>query len=300
MVRRFLFAFIALLMALATAAVWAPLTVLSAITPANGLREIHGIAYGENPRHRLDVVAPVEPSSGRPVVVFFYGGAWQEGDRAQYRFVARSLASRGWVTIVPDYRVHPEARFPDFLEDGAAAVRWARDHAAEYGGNPSRLFLMGHSAGAYNAAMLALDARWLHGVGLDPARDVRGWIGLSGPYDFLPIVDPVVQIVFGPRDRWPATQPIAYVSANSPPALLLTGEADERVRPGNSVRLAAALRAVKVPVQLITFPEAGHARTLMALWPWPTGDVPVLEAVAAFIREWSPRRRQDRMPSLGD
>ena len=288
MFRRFLLAFFGLLTALAAVAAWAPLAVLSAVTPATGLREIHGIAYGEHPRHRLDVAAPVEPSRGRPVVVFFYGGAWQEGDRAQYRFVSRSLAARGWVTVVPDYRVHPEARFPDFLQDSAAAVRWARDHAAEHGGDPTRLFLMGHSAGAYNAAMLALDARWLRGAGLDPARDVRGWIGLSGPYDFLPIVDSVVQTVFGPRERWPATQPIAYVSTGSPPALLFTGEADERVRPGNSVRLAAALRAVKAPVRLITFPGAGHVRTLMALWPWSAGDVRVLEAVTAFIREWSP------------
>lgn len=288
MVRRFLFAFIGLMAALAGLAAWAPLAVLSAITPAHGLREAPDIAYGQGPRHRLDVVAPDEPASGRPVVVFFYGGAWQEGDRAQYRFVARSLAARGWVTVVPDYRVHPEARFPDFLQDGASAVRWARDHAPEYGGDPSRLFLMGHSAGAYNAAMLALDGRWLRGVGLDPARDLRGWIGLSGPYDFLPIVDPVVQTVFGPRERWPATQPIAYVATGSPPALLLTGEDDKRVRPGNSLRLAAALRAVRVPVRLITFPEAGHARTLMALWPWLSGNVPVLEAVAAFVGERSP------------
>lgn len=297
MSRRLMLVLIALVVAAAAVAACSPLTLLSAATPSGDLREDLDLAYGNDARHRLDVAAPRGNRGSRPVVVFFYGGAWQGGERAQYRFAARALAERGIVAVVPDYRVYPAARFPDFLHDCAAAVRWARDNAARYGGDPNRLFVMGHSAGAYNAAMLALDGRWLHDAGLDPKRDLAGWIGLSGPYDFLPIVDPVVQTVFGPRDTWPATQPIAYVSAGAPRALLITGNADTRVRPGNSVRLADALQRVGVPVQLITYPEIGHARTLVALSPWLRGDLPVLEAVTAFVgedhAEGAPRARAE-------
>lgn len=282
MSRRFALA-LAALVSLAVVASCSPLTLLSATTLSNGLRESRDIPYGDGPRRRLDVYAPDARTGSRPVIVFFYGGAWQWGDRAEYRFAARALADRGFVTVVPDYRVHPEARFPDFLRDCAAAVRWAHDNATRLGGDPDRLYVMGHSAGAYNAAMLALDARWLGAVGLDPKRDLAGWIGLSGPYDFLPIIDPVVQTVFGPRDTWPATQPIAYVSRGAPRALLVTGDADTRVRPGNSTRLATALRSAGVPVELTTYPDIGHARTLVALSPWFRWDVPVLDAVTAFV-----------------
>lgn len=270
------------LVVLGVVAAVAPLRVLSAVTPGGGQTERRDIAYGDGPRHRLDVYRP-QGEGARPVVIFFYGGAWQEGERAQYRFVGRALARAGFVAVLPDYRVHPEVRWPAFLQDGAAAVRWVREHAAELGGDPGRIFLMGHSAGAYNAAMLALDRRWLGAAGLDPARDVAGWIGLSGPYDFLPIVDPVVQTIFGAREAWPVTQPIAYVTAGAPPALLLHGTGDTRVRPGNSERLAARLRAAGVPARLATYPDLGHADTLIALAPLFASRAPVLEAVTAFI-----------------
>lgn len=260
-----------------------PLGLLNATTPSEGYRREAGIAYGSLARQKLDVYVPAGAAQPLPVVVFFYGGGWQEGRREDYRFAGEALASRGCVAVVPDYRVYPEVRYPEFLRDAAAAVRWVHDHVGDYGGDPTRLFVMGHSAGAYNAAMLALDNRWLAEVGLDPQRMLRGWIGLSGPYDFLPIKTPVIQTIFGPRDQWPATQPIAYVSATAPPALLMTGDADTRVLPRNSERLAARMREAGVAVTEHVYPGLGHGRTVAALArPFRT-DPPILEEVGRFV-----------------
>lgn len=266
------------------AAAFAPLRALSWVSPGGSTDEVFDLAYGEGARQHVDVYAgKARTTRPAPAVVFFYGGAWQTGERAHYRFAGRALAAMGAVVMVPDYRLYPGVRYPGFLEDCATAVRWARDNAAKFGADPARLFLMGHSAGAYNAAMLALDARWLRPHGLDPARDLAGWIGLSGPYDFLPIVDPVVQTIFGPRVHWPATQPIAFATAAAPRALLLTGTADERVRPGNSERLAAKLRSLNVDVDLALYAECSHADTLIALSPLFAGRAPVLGAVETFL-----------------
>lgn len=261
-----------------------PLGLLNATTPSAGYRRDAGIPYGVLPRQQLDIYISTNAQGPLPVAVFFYGGAWQEGSRDEYRFVGEALAAHGFLTLVPDYRVYPEVRYPEFLRDAAAAVRWARDHASGYGGDPSRLFLIGHSAGAYNAAMLALDDRWLGEVGLDPKAALRGWIGLSGPYDFLPIRTPVIRTIFGPSESWPSTQPVAYVSTGAPPALLLTGEADTRVRPDNTARLAAGLRDAGATVTVFTYPGVGHGRTVAAFARPFRGNPPILEEIVRFVR----------------
>jgi len=139
---------------------------LNAIQRGAGLSEADDVAYGPDQRHRLDVYAPAAPRPGAPIVVFFYGGNWNSGERADYRFIGRSLAEDGAIVVIPDYRVYPQVRWPDFLRDSAQAVRWAYDNAAHLGANPDRIVLMGHSAGAYNAVKLATDGRWLAEVGL--------------------------------------------------------------------------------------------------------------------------------------
>ena len=132
-----------------------PAVVLNALAP-DGLAREAGLAYGEGPSRRLDVYAPPAAGGPRPVVVFFYGGSWQNGKREDYRFAGAALAAEGFVAMVPDYRKYPEVRFPGFVEDGASAVAWARREAARFGGDPSKLWVMGHSAGAHIAALLAL------------------------------------------------------------------------------------------------------------------------------------------------
>jgi len=205
----------------------------------------------------LDVYRPVGGARNAPVVVFFYGGSWQSGERNYYRFVGEALSRRGVLVLIPDYRKAPKDVFPAFMEDGATAVAWARAHAADYGGDPRRVFLMGHSAGAHIAALLATDGQFLAAQGLHP-RDLAGVIGLSGPYDFLPLTDPKVMQALGPSAGWPSTQPVNFVDGDEPPFLLLHGDADTTCWPSNSQHLAARLRAHNEPAELVIVPGVGH------------------------------------------
>ena len=261
-----------------------PLSTFNALVPQDRgvVRVAQGIAYGSDPRQRLDVYAPrrhgPEPL---PVILFFYGGSWSSGARGGYAFVGRALAARGFVTVIPDYRLVPQVRFPAFVEDGAAAVRWVRAHIAMQGGDPARIVLAGHSAGAYNAAMLALDPRFL---GRDRVA-VRGFAGLAGPYDFSLDDGPITRAAFaGVRDPR-ATQPISFAAADSPPALLAFGADDRTVRPANSEALAAKLTAAGVKVTLRRYPRLGHIGIVTAIASPFRGKAPVLDDVAAFARE---------------
>jgi acetyl esterase/lipase len=243
----------------------------------------HDVAYASGARGKLDVYAPRNPRAKASVVVFLYGGSWQSGSKALYRFVGLSLASRGFITIIPDYRLYPEVRYPAFLRDNALAVAFAKQHAADWGGDPTRLFLIGHSAGAYNAAMLALDRRWLGEVGLDPRRDIAGMVGLAGPYDFLPLRDETLKIIFGPEHQRPDSQPINHVERRAPPLLLLAGDRDETVDPGNSTRLASAVRARGGAVLVHVCPGLGHASILISLSGLFRRRGGVLDQIATFV-----------------
>ena len=266
--------------------------VLNATVSTDTYRRTKDIAYGPDGgaqgRQKLDVYQPLNSASagtGRaPMVVFFYGGSWSSGDRADYRFVGEALASQGIVTVIADYRLSPSVRYPAFLEDSALAVRWAFEQAEQYGGNPAKVFVMGHSAGAYNAAMLALDKRWLGGVGLGPER-LAGWIGLAGPYDFLPIGDVQTQVAFD----WPNTpadsQPLVFASPASPPALLLAPTHDKVVSAQRStVAMANKLKASGVRVQSELFDTVSHVTLVASMAAVLRGRAPVLERVTAFVK----------------
>jgi acetyl esterase/lipase len=247
-----------------------------------------GEAYGAHPRQRLDVYAPprsaLRGTAGEaPLAVFFYGGSWDSGRRQDYNWVGRALASRGFVTIIADYRLYPEVKYPAFLEDAALAVRWACDHAARFGGDPTRIVLAGHSAGAYNAAMLALDGRYLKAAGVEPGR-VKALAGLSGPYDFLPLQGEISRRTFGGTADLPGTQPMAYVTAASPPAFLATGDADNMVWPRNTVALARTLRDAGVEVEERHYPEVDHINMVLALSRPLRGRAPVLDEMTEFLR----------------
>lgn len=253
---------------------------LNAATPGRGA-VARDVAYGEGRRRTLDVYVPRRTPA--PVVVFFYGGGWDTGAKADYAFVGKALASKGYVAVIPDYRLYPEVRYPAFLEDGARAVAWAKAHARDYGGDPGRMVLMGHSAGAYNAAMLALDPRWLEAVGLDPRKDIRGMVGLAGPYDFLPLQSDKLKIIFGPEDQRPLTQPIRYADAADPPLWLAHDEGDTVVDPGNMTRLEAAVRARGGSVQTRSYKGLNHA-LMVGVLAWPLRFMaPVLRDAAVFI-----------------
>lgn len=269
-----------LLLALLAVAACSPLRAFNAVVPHDGgVSVARGIAYGSDPRQRLDVYVPTgQVSTPRPVIVFFYGGSWNSGVREGYGFAGRALAAAGFVVVVPDYRLVPAVRFPAFLEDGAAAVRWVRANVAAFGGDGGRLVLAGHSAGAYNAAMLALDPRWLGG----DREALRGLIGLAGPYDFLPFDQPAAVAAFGQWPKPTETQPVNFVEAGDPPALLLTGADDTIVRPRNSDALAAKLRAAGVPVERKSYAGMGHVGILTAIARPFRGRAPVLRDMIAF------------------
>jgi acetyl esterase/lipase len=241
-------------------------------------------AYGTGDRRSLDVYLPKTESRDRTIIVFFYGGSWQSGSKEMYRFVGQAFAARGFVTVIPDYRVYPEVRYPGFVDDAAQSVAWARSHAASLGGDPHRIFLIGHSAGAYIAAMLAYDPTWLGKVGLDPKRDVSAMVGLAGPYDFLPLKDPTLMEIFGPTATRDATQPINHVSPGAPPAFLVAGSADKLVDPGNSTRLADRLKEAGDSVQTAAYPGIGHIELLLSI-AWPLRfRTPVLSDVDTYLK----------------
>lgn len=260
-----------------------PIKVLNALTPGSSFTKTSGIAYGSDPRQRLDVYRPRQAVPGAPVVVFFYGGSWNSGSRSDYDFVGEALASRGMVVVIADYRLYPQVRYPAFLQDGARAVAWTHEHIADFGADPQRLYLMGHSSGAYNAAMLALDPRLLAEVDLTP-RIIKGWIGLAGPYDFLPIRNTEVRPVFFYPDSPPDSQPINHVSHDAPPALLMASNDDSLVNPQrNTGGLASKLRAAGVPVQEFYFSRTSHATLVAALSRPLRRLAPVLERISGFV-----------------
>ncbi len=252
--------------------------------PAGGdWRKLSGIAYGVGPRRKLDVYHPAQ-ARGAPVVVYFYGGSWQGGSRDLYRFVGAALAARGIVTVVPDYSIFPQARFPEFLQDAAAAIAFARERAVAWGGDPQRLVLMGHSAGAHIAAMLAFDRQWLGAAGLNASSDIAGLVGLAGPYDFLPLKDPILQSIFGGADR-AETQPISFVSGKAAPALLIAPRFDPVVNPDNTRRMAARIRKHGGDVRTRFYGRVGHLTLVGALAPPLRFLAPVLRDVTDFV--WS-------------
>ena len=272
-----------------------PLQTFNALVPKDGgVRVVAGDQpFREGPRGRLDLYAPgrADRNGGKlPVIVFFYGGSWSSGDRTGYAFAGRALAAQGFLVAIPDYRLVPEVHYPEFVEDGAAAVRWVRANAARYGGDPDRIVLAGHSAGAYNAAMLSVDERWL---GADRAA-IRGFVGLAGPYAFLPLDTPATRGAFGRVADLPGTQPITHAGAGDPPALLMVAGKDTLVRPANATKLATALRQAGVPAEIRTYPEVGHVGILTALSRLFRGKAPVLRDLAEFARRvTAPDSRRD-------
>jgi acetyl esterase/lipase len=270
-----------------------PLSALNAVSPAGDVRNSSGLRYGVGARGLLDIYRPAPGSAdagNAPVIVFLYGGNWVSGERQDYAFVGRALAARGFVVVIPDYRLYPEVRYPDFLDDGAQALAWTRREIAGHGGDPDKLFVMGHSAGAYNAAMLALDARWLGKQGMTP-RQLRGWIGLAGPYDFLPVTNRTTRPVFRYPDTPPAAQPFRHVTVGAPPALLIAANSDDLVNPvRNTGGLAARLRAAQVPVQEVYYDGVSHTTLVASLSTSLRRLAPTLDAVAAFVRSQPSRQ----------
>jgi acetyl esterase/lipase len=278
-----------------------PVNILNAVISDKGYRLSSGVAYGELPRQTLDIYTPNDALTsnhksqdkttsisqathkGLPVVVFFYGGSWDSGNRGSYKFIGEAMTSQGFIAVIPDYRVYPEVRFPGFMQDPAQAAKWVKQHAAEFGGDPERVFLAGHSAGAHIAAMLVLDPQFLAQQASKPG-DFAGMIGLAGPYDFLPLKSERLKTIFGAEDQRAKSQPINFVSGHNPPMLLMVGDKDGTVWPRNTYNLAARIKAAGGPVEVAEFAGYGHI-DMAAKLAKPLRDQRMLETMTAFIKQ---------------
>lgn len=258
-----------------------PATVLNVLAPNRLVAD--GIPFGTDPRQRLDIYRPTG-SGPFPVMVFLYGGAWDSGERSMYRFVGDAFAAHGILTVIPDYRLWPGVRYPVFLQDCALALAWTRANIAGHGGRSSPPALIGHSAGAYNAAMLALDPSLLGAVGRSPRADLSRVVGLAGPYDFLPLHSDKLRDVFGPGPAAASTQPITHVDGRNPPMLLAAGTADGTVMPLNTIRLAARIRAEGGPVEERLYPGVDHLEIVGAIGRPLQSLAPTLRDCLSFLR----------------
>ncbi len=258
---------------------FAALQIFNTLVPKDqeSLKTESDMAYGPDPRQTFDIYMPRKATLPLPIVVFVHGGSWQAGSKNGYEFAGRALAAQGFMTMVINYRLHPQGRYPAFVEDVVAASRWVADNAKSLGGDPARLFLMGHSAGAYNVAMAALDARY------DATRPrLAGVITLAGPFDFLPLDTASTIAVFGATPNLPATQPINHARATAPAFLLLHGSADTTVFPRNSIALDKALAVAGAASTLKIYDGVSHVGIMLALAK-PLRKTPVLADVSRFI-----------------
>lgn len=260
-----------------------PLSAINTLLPNDGgsRHAARDIAYGDDPRQTLDIYVPAGATGSSPVMTFIYGGGWDNGSKNDYSFVGHAFASRGFVTVVPDYRLVPQVRFPDFLRDCAQALRWVQDNIAGQGGDVGRVHLSGHSAGAYNAVMIALDRRYGARAGVRPGL-VRSVSGLAGPYDFLPLDDDRTRAAFGQTQDLSQTQPVNVVRAGGPRVFLATGDADTTVFPRNTYALGRKLKAAGATVEVKTYAGVGHPGILLALGKSFRGNAPALDDIVRF------------------
>ena len=262
-----------------------PLGVLNAVGPRDpGVRRVaRDLAYGPDPRQRFDLYAPsaASPAAPMPVVVFFYGGGWDSGSKDLYGWAAQALAARGFVVAVADYRLVPQAVFPVFIEDAAAATAGVAEVVAGYGGDPDRLGVIGHSAGAHLALMITLDRRYMAAVGKPDL--IKAAAGLAGPYDFLPFDVASSINAFGQAPDPEQTQPLHFARADAPPLWLGHGTADVIVHDEDTILLEARMRELGGRCEAKLYPGLSHEDLIATFSPLFRKKAPVLADVSAFF-----------------
>jgi acetyl esterase/lipase len=266
----------------------AGLLVVNLLAGFDNYHVYENLSYGAEKQNVMDVYVPeTKKISGQPdklpVVVFFYGGCWggcKTLTKEQYVFVAQALTARGYLVVIPDYRHYPEVKFPQIMVDATQTVEWVKKTIGQFGGDSGRLFLMGHSAGAQLAALLTLNERYLL-----PGTwsSLRGFIGLAGPYDFLPFTEEYQRIVFGPQENYPASQPVNFVSGNESPLLLLYGTDDDTVRSYNTESLTKKVKQAEGCVETHYYDGLDHAGLIGALALPLQNSTSVLSDIASFL-----------------
>ncbi len=262
-----------------------PVKVLNTLVPDTSYELVSAVDYGSHQRHKLDIYLPKNPKvsdSLNKVIIFYYGGNWDSGERADYKFAAEALASLGHIVVVPDYRVYPDVLFPGFMADPVSAAKWVKTNIKKYNGDANKVFLAGHSAGAHIAVMMAINAEYLAQVSLKPS-DFAGVIGLAGPYDFLPLTSDRLKTIFGPEAMQWKSQPINFVDGKNPPLLLAVGMKDGTVWPRNSINLAKKIKDNNGLVEVAEFASYGHIDMVTKLAKPLRGDGDLLKSIAVFI-----------------
>lgn len=262
-----------------------PVKILNSIIPTDQYNTKENIAYGKLDRQKLDLYIPKNnEDKPLPVVLFYYGGGWDSGNKDNYLFVAEAFTSKGYLTVIPDYRVFPEVKFPEFMHDPVSAGQWVKQSIAEYGGDPNNIYVVGHSAGAHIGMMLNLNKDYLASVDLKP-NQFRAFIGLAGPYDFLPLQSNRLKDIFGPEEtRW-KSQPINFVTGDNQPTLLLVGLKDDTVWPKNSINLANAIEEKDGQVQVVKYPSYGHVDMVAKLAKPFRGSSTLLDDMVQFMQK---------------
>ena len=267
------------------AAACSPLGMLNSLGPRDrGVRRVaRDLEYGPHPRQRFDIYAPsaATPTSLLPVLVFFYGGGWDSGSKDLYGWAAQALAAQGFVVAVADYRLVPEVLFPVFIQDAAAATAGVARVVATYGGDPARLGVLGHSAGAHLAMMIALDRRYMAAVGKPDL--IKAAAGLAGPYDFLPFDVPASISAFGQAPDPEQTQPLHFARADAPPLWLGHGTADTVVHDEDTILLEARIKELGGRCEAKLYPGLSHEDLIATFSPLFRKKAPVLADVSAFL-----------------
>ena len=247
---------------------------------------IENIAYGPDKLNRLSIYKPDDLSEKKSsVIIFFYGGCWggcKTFAKEDYLFIAQALTSYGYIVVLADYRLYPEVKFPQIMDDTGRTVEWVKKNIERHNGDPKAIFLMGHSAGAHLAAMLTLNEKYLKP---ETYESIKGFIGLAGPYDFLPLTKPYQKAVFGPEEKYPESQPINFVDGAEPPLLLLYGKQDKTVKPHNIKNLAGKVRQLGGSVETRVYDDLDHTGILEALTVPLQNHEPVLSDIVEFIEK---------------
>ena len=260
---------------------------------SRGAAKLATLSTGENPAQKLILWGPADRDPGDaplPVIVFAHGGSWRTGDPADYGFVARAFVPEGYIVALAGYRLvrddAPDGVYPAMIEDTARAITRVHDEIAHYGGDPQRITLAGHSAGAYNVVMAMMERQWLGHQGLD-ADALAGVVGMAGPYDFYPFDSDSTRAAFGSASDPEATQVLNHVRGDAPPVLLIHGERDTLVRPRNSRELAQLIDTAGGDVTIKLYPEMEHNDPLISLAsPW-RGGRDVAQTITGFAAQTS-------------
>lgn len=261
-----------------------PTTLINVVSPSNHYDKKTNIAYGKYERQKLDIYIPnylEEEHKNSTVIVFFHGGGWDSGNKNKYKFVASRLTLEGYTVVIPSYRIYPNVVFPTFIEDAALAIAWLKNNQNDYSINTDKVYVMGHSAGAHIASLLTADKRYLESAGISVSY-IAGFIGLAGPYNFLPLTSDKLKKIF-PKEIRTNSQPINFVDGTEVPYLLLHGTDDKTVWPQNSQTLAEKILSKNGNVTLQLYEGINHIGIISPFIPGFKNSTPTVQDIINFI-----------------